>query len=118
MRIRGKAVLKRALGMGALLVAANALTACNDCDEEWDQVVAFLDDPANHGCATVADCAVVSTGCRNYKGGICNTATMSDTAAASSRWKQLSGALSQCEDSCDQCLAAPNVVCVHGQCSI
>src|SRR5687767_5167015 len=91
-------------------------SGCSDCSSEQAEVREFLE--ASRACQVDDDCVVVHTGCHDYVGGHCSQAAIDRQAASSSKWKELSQELSDCEegDECVHCLALLNPACNAGSC--
>lgn len=99
-------------GVLLCLVGVLGLVACGDCHDNDEAANAFLAAPENRACHSNDDCVVVSTGCAHLERSFCGQATLSAEAAKSSRWHELQGQISDCNDSsCVSCAAALMPTC-------
>ncbi|MEO8919507.1 MAG: hypothetical protein ABI488_18960 [Polyangiaceae bacterium] len=92
------------------------LVACGDCHDNDEAANAFLAAPENRACHSNDECVVVSTGCAYIERSFCGQAMLSAEAAKSSRWHELQGQISDCNDSsCGSCDAALIPMCIDAE---
>ncbi len=77
----------------------------------------FYMDEANRACSVDDDCEVVSTGCSEPSSAYCGQLALSQSAAESSEWEEISAeGKSSCSESCATCDAQLVVQCVNKVC--
>jgi hypothetical protein len=86
------------LSVGVLWLGASAaLVGCGDCSDESAAASKFLAAPVNLACQSDEDCVVVSVGCAEVARSTCGSAQLTREAAESSKWKELSKDIEDCE---------------------
>ena len=100
----------------SVLQVVGVLAGCGNCSDEVAAANEFLEEPANLACQSDEDCEVAFTGCAEPSRASCGQAPLNRAAASSQKWRRLSDALEECDDSCAQCDGLLTPRCLDGFC--